>query len=184
MVKMRLSMLSVLRRIIQVGTLGIALVGVGEGMLSPNSATAAEEIILKYGPLRAPVSVADLSRFAETGDLSFSLRSYIRLSSQNPDEVRNHLNRSISLSPEFLDQALNHRLGKRVLDEMGDMIQTPSGQLSGQALRASLVLSAAEDGQISVVELIENYPAQTIEVDVASLIRVYDKLSFLDKLPF
>ncbi|MCT7955774.1 alpha/beta hydrolase [Laspinema palackyanum] len=184
MVKMRLSMLSVLRRIIQVGTLGIALLGVGEGMLSPSSANAAEEIILKYGPMRAPVSVADLSRFAETGDLSFSLRSYMRLSSQNPDEVRNHLNRSISLSPRFLDRALNNRLGKRVLDEMGDMIQTPSGQLSGQALRASLVLSAAEDGQISVVELIENYPAQTVEVDVQSLIRVYNKLSFLEKLPF
>ncbi len=181
---MRLSLLSVLRRIIQVGTLGIALLGVGEGMLSSNSATAAEEIILKYGPMRAPVSVADLSRFAQTGDMSFSLRSYMRLSSQNPDEVRSHLNRSISVSPRFLDRALNNRLGKRVLDEMGDMIQTPSGQLSGQALRASLVLSAAEDGQITVVELIENYPAQTVEVDVQSLIRVYNKLSFLEKLPF
>lgn len=177
-------MLSVLRRIIQVGTVGIALLGVGEGMFSQNPATAAEEIILKYGPMRAPVSVADLSRFAQTGDMSFALRSYMRLSSQNPDEVRTHLNRSISVSPRFLDRALNNRLGKRVLDEMGDMIQTPSGQLSGQALRASLVLSAAADGQISVVELIENYPAQTVEVDVASLIRVYNKLSFLEKLPF
>jgi hypothetical protein len=177
-------MLSVLRRIIQVGTLGIALLGVGEGMFFPNSATAAEEIILKYGPMRAPVSVADLSRFAQTGEMSFALRSYMRLGSQNPDEFRNHLNRSISVSPQFLDRALNNFLGKRVLDEMGEMIQTPSGQLSGQALRASLVLSAAEDGEISVVELIENYPAQTVEVDVQSLIQVYNKLSFLEKLPF
>ncbi|WP_044196091.1 alpha/beta hydrolase [Oscillatoria acuminata] len=177
-------MSSVFRRILQVGTLGIALLGVGEGMLSPNSATAAEQIILKYGPMRAPVSVADLSRFAQTGDMSFALRSYMGLSNQNPDEVRTHLNRSISVSPRFLDRALNNRLGKRVLDEMGEMIQTPSGQLGGQALRASLILSAAEDGQISIVELIENYPAQTIEVDVQSLIRVYNKLSFLEKLPF
>ncbi len=181
---MRRSILSVLRRLIQSGTLGIALLAVGEAMLSPNNAIAAEQIILKYGPIRAPVAVNDLSRFADSGDMSFALRSYMGLSRQNPDEVRNHLTRSISVSPRFLDQALNNGLGKRLLDEMGNMIQTPSGELSGQALRASLVLSAAEDGEITVVELIENYPAQTVEVDVASLRRVYNKLSFLEKLPF
>jgi hypothetical protein len=181
---MRRSMLSVMRRIIQTGTLGVLLLGLGEGVLSPNHASAAEQIILKYGPMRAPVSVADLSRFAETGEMSLALRAYMGLSNQNPDEVRNHLNRSISVSPRFLDRALNNRLGKRLLDEMGDMTQTPSGQLSGQALRASLILSAADDGEITLVDLIENYPAQTVEVDVASLIRIYNKLSFLEKLPF
>lgn len=173
---MRLSMLGVVRLLLPVATIGMGFIG--------SNAIAAEQIILKYGPMRAPVSVAELSAFAETGEMSVSLQSYLGLAKQNPEDMRDNLTKSISVSPRFLDRVLNHRLGERLLDEMGEIIQTPSGRASGQALRAALVLSASGDGEITLLETLKNYPAQVVEVEVGSLIKIYRKLSFLEKLPF
>ncbi len=45
-------------------------------LLSDSIATAAERVVLKYGPLEQSVPVADLTTFAQTGQRTASLQGY------------------------------------------------------------------------------------------------------------
>jgi len=51
-------------------------------LLSSNSAIAAEQVVLKYRSFRESISVEELSNFAETGELSTSLRLNLALARQ------------------------------------------------------------------------------------------------------
>ncbi|MEY2832376.1 MAG: hypothetical protein RLZZ574_1634, partial [Cyanobacteriota bacterium] len=49
---------------------------------------AAESVILQYGILQGSISVEELSTFALSGELSSSLKSYLRLSNTKPKDLR------------------------------------------------------------------------------------------------
>lgn len=66
----------------------VTLLGVFYG--SPR-ADAADTVVLKYRFLRETVSVSELTTFAETGELSSSLRSYLRMAGKQPEELRRTL---------------------------------------------------------------------------------------------
>ncbi|MDM9582930.1 alpha/beta hydrolase [Nostoc sp. GT001] len=53
---------------------------------------------------------------------------------------------------------------------------TPSRRADRQALRAALVLSASQDRQVSLIEIIKNYPTNEVEVDGNRLESVYRQL--------
>jgi len=57
-------------------------------LLSSSSAIAAEQVVLKYRIFRESISVEELTTFAETGELSTSLRLNFALARQNPKVVR------------------------------------------------------------------------------------------------
>lgn len=139
-------------------------------------ALAAERVVLRYGILRESVSVEELSTFAETGELSRSLRVNFALARQDPAAIRPYLTTPVQVNVVTLDRILNSPVGNLVLDELTQVIHTPSRTADRQALRAALVLSASEDGQITLMEVIENYPTSTVEVDGDRLGNAYRQL--------
>ncbi|RMH75466.1 MAG: alpha/beta hydrolase [Cyanobacteria bacterium J007] len=158
--------------------LTVALWAIG----STQAVSAAQRIVLLYGPMRAPISVAELSDFARTGELSPALSGYLGLANQEPEKVREHLTKSVQVKAVLLDRVLNHQLGERLLRQVGRGLRTPSGERNEQALRAALVLSASDDDEIHLMEILENYPAESLEVDLAEMSRLYRKLQFLERL--
>ncbi len=83
--------------------------------------------------------------------------------------------------------ALNTPPGDWVLDRVGESIQTSSGAGNPFALRASL-LAAANDGQLSLLEVMKVYPSPDIVVQGDRLLESYGELMgllepFLDYLP-
>src|SRR5579883_2220000 len=144
------------------------------------SAHAAEKVVLKYGILQESLSVAELSTFAETGEASPALASYIKLAGKKPDEVRDALNKQVKVSPVVLDQALNSPVGEAILDEMGKTVHTATDTANRQALRSALVLSASDDGKISLIEAIQKYPTPAVEVEGDRLVNTALKLSELE----
>lgn len=155
-----------------------------------SSALAAQKVVLKYRIFRQSISVEELSTFAETGKLSSSLRVNLALAKQDPQVIRRYLTESATVDPVVLDRVLNSPVGNFVLDEISQSIHTPSRRADRQALRAALVLSAARnypegsaksDRNISLIEVIENYPAAEVEVDGDRLERAYRQLRQLEK---
>lgn len=140
----------------------------------------AEKVVLKYGIFQESISVAELSSFAETGKPSPTLAAYMKLANKNPDEVRNALTKQINLSAIVLDRALNNFVGERVLDEVGKTVHTSTDTANRQALRSALVLSASDDGKISLIEAIQKYPTQEVEVEGDRLVDTALKLSDLE----
>lgn len=169
---------------------GLALTAALAIALSSVSALAAEKVVFKYRIFRQSISVEELSTFAQTGDLSSSLRVNLALARQDPKVIRRYLTEPIAVNPVLLDRVLNSPAGNFILDEISQAIHTPSRRADRQALRAALVLSAARnypqssaksDRHISLIEVIQNYPAAEVEVEGDFLERAYRQLRQLEK---
>lgn len=148
-------------------------------LLASNSALAAERVVLKYKVFRETIVVEELSTFAQTGALSSSLRINLALARQNPKVIRQYLTTPIKVSPVLLDWVLNSPVGNIILDELSQVIHTPSRSADRQALRSALVLSASGDGQVTLIEIIQNYPTPNVEIDGERLGDAYRQLRSL-----
>ena len=149
------------------------------GFLTGSGAIAAERVILSYRVFEANLSVSELTDLAETGTVSPGLRAHLRLANRDPEEIRETLNQEATVNPQFLDRALNSSPGEVALDRLGEAIHTPSRRANRQALRAALVMSAQDDGQVSLIEVIQNYPTEEVHVDGDRLVAAYNQIQNL-----
>lgn len=148
-------------------------------LLSSVPVKAAERVVLKYRIFRESLSVEELSTFAETGKLSRSLQINLALARQDPKLIRKYLSQPVKVDPVILDRVLNSPVGNAILDQLSQVIHTPSQKANRQALRSALVLSANVDKQMTLVEIMQNYPTSAVEVDGERLESAYRQLARL-----
>jgi Alpha/beta hydrolase of unknown function (DUF1400) len=154
--------------------------GIVTGITSFSTAAfAAKQVVLKYRIFRESVSVSELTTFAETGQTSSNLQTYLRMSGQKPEAVRQSLTRQVRINPILLDRVLNSPIGNTLLDPLAQAIQTPANVENRKALRAALVLSASGDGKFSLLEVVQNYPTQEVLLDGDRIEDAYRRLSEL-----
>jgi hypothetical protein len=142
-------------------------IAVGTGLLfilSSPKVDAAEEIIITYGSLSQSLQVKDLTTFAQTGEMSSSIRFLVDIAKQNPEQLGQILTQELGVGLVFLSDILNSSPGEYALSEVGQVIQTKSRRANVESLRGALVTSAT-DNQVSLLEFLQNYPTQQIYVD-------------------
>ncbi len=144
-----------------------------------SAAEAAEQVLLRYRGFSRTVAVEDLAILAESGEAPEELASLLDAAGQQPAELRSLLVDELTASPVLLDKALNSRPGEWMLDGLGDAVHPPSGEASRQALRAAIVLSAADDNTITLLEILENYPTREVVLEVEQIQSAYNRLSAL-----
>lgn len=128
-------------------------------------ADAADSVVLKYRFLRESVSVPELSTFAQTGELSPKLQIYLKLAGREPEQLRRALTQQVKVNPILLSQVLNSPLGGVMLDQVSQVVHTPSDRANRESLRGAIVSSALPDGQITLIETLENYPTPEVHVE-------------------
>ncbi|WP_013321719.1 alpha/beta hydrolase [Gloeothece verrucosa] len=144
-------------------------------------AEAAETIILKYSVLRESISVPELSNFVKTGELSSSLKAYLVLAKKNPEQLRQALTDPVKVDGVVLSQILNSFPGEFLLDQVSEVIHTPSKRSSRQALRSALVSSALPDNNVRLIEVLENYPTSEVNVEGDRLVDAYRSIDNIAK---
>lgn len=155
------------------GSLGLAA-----GLLSYlGGAIAAETVRLTYGPVSMDIPIAELEEFAETGEPSRELERLFDLANQDPERVRSTLNEPVDVNPVALDMVLNSPVGEWMLDRVSDTIHPASGQAGRLALRAALIGSAAEDNEITLLEIMQTYPTPEIVVRGDRLLETYNRVN-------
>jgi hypothetical protein len=155
----------------------IAAIVAGAGIiLDATVGQTAEQVVFRYGIIRQRLAVAELTDFAQGKETSPVMQRYLERANANPAEVKRALNEPITISPTTLKSVLDNPAGDRMLDELGKMIQTPNDQENREALRSALVASAAKDNQVTVLEVIQNYPSDEIHLDVKRMVRTYSRV--------
>lgn len=145
---------------------------------------AADTVVLKYRFLRETVSVSELTTFAETGELSSSLRTYLRMAGKQPEELRRTLTQEVQVNPNLLYRVLNSPPGELVLERVSQVIHTPSDRANQQSLRGALVSSALPDEKITLIETLQNYPTPEVHVEGDRLVEVVQSINqLLGRLP-
>lgn len=71
-----------------------------------------------------------------------------------------------------------------MLDQVSQVVHTPSDRASRESLRSAFVSSALPDGQITLIETLENYPTSEVHVEGDRLAEVAEKITqLLGRLP-
>lgn len=127
---------------------------------------AAEEVMLRYRGLSRTVAVADLAILSETGEAPPPMSDLLDQVSLRPTVLQSVLNHNVITDAVVLDKALNSLPGEWLLDQLGQAIRPVSGEASQQALRSALVLSASDDGEFTLLEVLQAYPTETVVLEV------------------
>lgn len=159
---------------------GLSVLGAGLSVgLAANSASAAEELILTYGPVQQTVNIDNLAAFAATGEQSSEIAYLLRVSGQDAESVRDLLNYELNADFLFLHRLLNSLPGEYLLYEIGQVLHTKSRRANIQSLRAALLLSMNDDNQLTPLEFFQNYPTAQMYLDGVELIQVVRRVSNL-----
>jgi hypothetical protein len=137
----------------------------------------AENIIIAVGPIRPSFAIEDLDRFIETGVVPNGWRFYFSIAGVNAEEFRTALTEEVDVDVMFMDNLLNNILGEYILFQAGKIIHKPSEDSNIQALRSSIILSAVDDGKLSLLEFLRNYPSTDVVIEALNLARFGRNLS-------
>ena len=154
-------------------------IGVGASLISMgNPASATELINIKYQGTEIPIPTGLLVDFARSGELPSEVNSFLEnISPDFPNILQDFLTLEIRLSPTFIEDVLGSSIGEFVLLQIDKAINT--GQVGDDlvALKSAIDESLAEDSRISLLELVQRYPVETLNLDLSGMEEVYTQVS-------
>ncbi|MGB0561002.1 MAG: alpha/beta hydrolase [Spirulinaceae cyanobacterium] len=144
---------------------------------------AAEEVVITYGFLQQSIPVDDLADFAETGEQSFTIGLLVGASGQDPDTIRDVLNREVPLKHTLASRVLNTPPGEAALRQVGTVVHHNAEEGREESLRAAIVASAEDDDKVTLIEVLQNYPTDSMYVDGEQLMSLVGKMKpLLDQI--
>ena len=138
---------------------------------SDSPALANKNLVFQFGAFGRSMSLQDLTRFAETGEISRGWRFFFNVAGVDPEAVRTALNEEVSVNLRFLDRTLNGLLGEFLLYQVGQIVHPRSNTANIQALRSASILSVTEDDRLSLLEILQRYPTQEVYINGSRLAR-------------
>lgn len=129
---------------------------------------AAERIYFNYGLFGFSLPVADLEAYSQTGVVSERLAYVLNLARVQPSSaLRDALTQRVPLGgPAALSELTYGALGERVLQDLGDQLRTDKDNNSFHALRAAMLLAAADPQGLTFLNFLRYYPLDTFFLDL------------------
>jgi len=159
------------------GCLGIWLVPIPG---TSNSAVAAERIYISYGALERSISVAALEAYAKEGKVDDDLATYADyVSPHQLAQLQSVLLAQIELSPVAVSQFLYTPQGEILLERLGQVIQTEARQPGFYALRAALILAAADPEGLTLLNVLDKFPTRSIRINLRRSLQIAEELQRL-----
>lgn len=137
------------------------------------AALSAERIQFWVGPFEPTIWVDDLAVYAADGTMTDRFRAFARnLNDEQLRELRAFLNWRLDAPLTTMAQFTYWQVGERFLDRAGQVVQSDSHLNGSRALRAALIAAAADGDGITPLEVMQNYPLDTIQLNFALLQQV------------
>ncbi|MEL6222581.1 MAG: alpha/beta hydrolase [Cyanobacteria bacterium J06627_8] len=145
---------------------------------------AAETIYFDYSVFGRSLSVSSLEAFAYDGTVDAELAPYLNvLSAESQQAFQQALNTPLSSlnsdipeqvnDPFILSQLLYSPIGQSVLERFGQLIQTQGRQNGQHAIRAAIILAAADSNGLSLMNIIRQYPIDGVRLDLRRVLALY-----------
>ena len=151
------------------------LTGIFATTITATPVHSAEHIQFFYGPFEPTLAVDDLQHLAETGEVTGSLSVLSRrMSDEQIAELQRFLSLEFDINAVMMSQITYSSVGEQLLQRTGEIIQTDSFLNGFYALRAALYF-AAEDGRLSVMDVIDHFPQKTIQVNFSLAMSVLEE---------
>ena len=147
-----------------------------EAAARKSQVTSSRKISVIFGPIKRSITYDQLVNFASTGVAEGDIGNFISLAKLDKIMIQKKLTESSSKDLIDMDRALNSEIGIAILTKLGTAIHPAKGKgTQVQALRAAIILSLADDGKLSFLEVIEKLPVDMF-VDVGALLKLKDEI--------
>jgi predicted dienelactone hydrolase len=141
---------------------------------------AAERVYVTYGLLERSVSVDSLDTFVQEGKISAELSDFTRFFNEEQlEELQNILAARIELSPVSVDRFLYTNQGEALLEQLGSLIRTRSGNSGFHAIRAALILAAGDEEGLTPLNVLKQFPLTEIRVNLPETLEILGQLEDL-----
>lgn len=162
--------------------LGLMLGVLGGGKLPP-PATAAETVSFWYSSLEFSVDINDLEKNLEI-DLENPI---VEIEGNTFTEVNNQVNpinsppvpkwqllltQDIRLDRVTVSRLLNSSLGTIILQSIGEIIRVSPSQNGFYALRSAFVLASSSSESFTLLDVLRQFPADTINIDAQASLKL------------
>jgi Alpha/beta hydrolase of unknown function (DUF1400) len=126
---------------------------------------AAEKISFWYGALEFSIPVDSLETYLKTGEIDDSLAVYEQyFSPQKLAKLGSYLVHPIDLDSVTISRWLNTSLGENILKSLGQIIKPSVEQNGFYALRSALISAADSPNKLTLLNILHQFPAETIQV--------------------
>ena len=130
-------------------------------------AVAQKRVVLHHRDLSAVVPLSDLTRLVQTGQSTNSLQRFLRTTPLTEPKVIELLTRPFQQQGLPLDRDDRRFIGIQV----GTLVGDPRGRERPQAVLTALDRAFAGDGQLTFLEVIEQYPSSTVRIELNRISR-------------
>ncbi|MEH2004504.1 alpha/beta hydrolase [Nostoc sp.] len=147
--------------------------------LTATPGLGAERISFYYPPFgEFYLSVNSLETFAKEGKIDQDFSFYAnRATPQQLAQLRDLLQQRFNVTPTLVSQVTYSPIGEQVMQQLGKLLLTQSRKNGFYAIRASLILAAADQKGLTVVNLLRKFPSNTIRVNFTEGLKIVDDLS-------
>ncbi|MEM7592023.1 MAG: alpha/beta hydrolase [Cyanobacteria bacterium P01_A01_bin.83] len=160
---------------IRSGLISLAL-GISSILLS-SSVLAAERITFNFSPLgQFKIRVKDLEAFASEGEISSELAFYLnRLPPQQLAKISELLSTPLELDPLTISKFSNSSVGEAVIKNFGKAIRVDSNLNGFYALRGAMIAAAFDREGLTIINLLQQFPSDTIHLDLKVLTQYLER---------
>jgi predicted dienelactone hydrolase len=135
---------------------------------------AAESVTIRLGPFQQSVAISDLEKFAKTGTLPDSLKTY---ASFLTPETRELLNRQLQVDPKFADKFFNEIVTTPVGRQLMSSLEAAIPGSTTETLQTALNLSLRQVNGLSVLSFLRAYPGESVTVDATQAVSLAVKFN-------
>jgi predicted dienelactone hydrolase len=156
--------------------------GVLSTVLAAQPGFGAEQVFVSYGPLEFSIPVTSLETYVTKGRIDDKLAVYAQyFKPQQLVQLRSLLGNQVKFSQVSVAQFLYSSLGETSLQFLGELIQTDSRLNGFYAIRASVILAAADSEGLTLLNAIKKFPTRIIRIETTRLLQVVRALNQLSK---
>lgn len=137
----------------------------------------ADNITFSYGILERSIPINSLETYARTGKVDDDFATYARyVNKKQLTQLRRVLQTPIPLNVTEVSQFLYTPIGERLLENLGKVIQTESRSPGFYAIRAALILAAADSNGFTLLNVLRRYPSNAITINVDRTLEIVERL--------
>ena len=141
-------------------------------------AQAAVDVALVSGAFRRSIQVSDIAHLAKTEEPRGLLSDLLKLSSQEPTQVAELLNKNLDVPLVLSSRLMNTRIGEALIRRIAQIIYpitSSESSVSVPAIRAAVIEGLQRPEGLTAVSFLEAYPNPVMAVNLPALFTVIEK---------
>jgi predicted dienelactone hydrolase len=157
--------------------------GLLSAVFSATPGLAADRIAFYYPPFgEFTLSTQSLEAFAKEGKITPEFALYAqRANAKQLAQLRELLQQRFNVTPTLVSQFTYSPLGEEVVRRLGELLLTDSRKNGFYAIRAALILAAADPEGLTVINVLRRFPSDNVRLNFSEGLEVVSNLSELLK---